>query len=174
MIASRLIVSTALIAATFAFAGCDNSEPAGTPAATPAPKSDHPHAPDGSHAPAAAPAAGHGGPVIDLGTATAGAFNLKATRDQGLIEAGKDAPIDVTVTPTAGAAKPTAVRFWIGTQDAKGSAKAKAEIENPAEPNRWHTHTEIPATIPDGAKLWVEVETGDGQKQVTSFDLKRT
>jgi hypothetical protein len=117
--------------------------------------------------------AGHGGPVIDLGTATIGGFSAKVTRDQGDIVAGKDAPIDVTVTPAGGTtAKVVAVRFWIGTEDGAGSAKAKAEIENPAEPNRWHTHAEVPDPLPAGSKLWVEVEDDTGAKNVVSFDLK--
>jgi predicted small lipoprotein YifL len=115
----------------------------------------------------AAPAAGHGGPVIPLGSATIGAFNVVATRDAGQLVAGKDAPIDLTVTP-AGA---TAVRFWIGTEDAKGSVKARAEIENPAEPNRWHTHAEIPNPMPENTKLWVEIEDKAGTVSVGSFDL---
>ncbi|MFN0133957.1 MAG: hypothetical protein ACKVW3_15685 [Phycisphaerales bacterium] len=126
--------------------------------------------PAGEHKDAAA---GHGGAVIQLGTSTIGTFDVKATRDEGQIVAGKDAPIDVTVTPAAGStAKATAVRFWIGTEDAKGSAKAKADIENPAEPNRWHTHAEIPNPMPTGSRLWVEIEDDKGGKAVGSFDLK--
>jgi hypothetical protein len=118
-------------------------------------------------------AAGHGVAVIQLGTSTIGGFDVKATRDEGQIVAGKDAPIDVTVTPAAGStAKATAVRFWIGTEDGKGSVKAKADIENPAEPNRWHTHAEIPNPMPTGSKLWVEIEDDKGGKSVGSFDLK--
>ncbi len=117
--------------------------------------------------------AGHGGPVIDLGTATIGGFSAKVTRDQGDIVAGKDAPIDVTVTPAAGTqTKVAAVRFWIGTEDGSGSVKAKSEIENPAEPNRWHTHAEIPDPLPTGSKLWVEVEDDSGRRNVASFDVK--
>ncbi len=117
--------------------------------------------------------AGHGGPVIDLGTATIGGFSAKVTRDQGDIVAGKDAPIDVTVTPAAGTqTKVAAVRFWIGIEDGSGSVKAKSEIENPAEPNRWHTHAEIPDPLPPGSKLWVEVEDDSGTRNVASFDLK--
>ncbi len=117
--------------------------------------------------------AGHGGPVIDLGTATIGGYSAKVTRDQGEIVAGKDAPIDVMVSPAAGTtAKVTAVRFWIGTEDGAGSVKAKSEIENPAEPNRWHTHAEVPDPLPPGSKLWVEVEDDSGAQNVVSFDLK--
>jgi hypothetical protein len=62
------------------------------------------------------------------------------------------------------------VRFWIGLQDANGSVKAK--IEDPKEPNRWHTHTEVPSPLPEGSKLWVEVEIEGGQKTAGSIDLK--
>ncbi len=149
--------------------GCDDHGHDHPPAAASKTGDDHPHGPNGEHTPATVPTAGHGGPVIALGTATAVPFSLVATRDQGAIVAGKDAPIDVTVTSTGG--KPTAVRFWIGTEDAKGSVKAKAAIENPAEPNRWHTHAEIPEPLPADSKLWVEVEAEGGVKSVASFEL---
>jgi hypothetical protein len=50
--------------------------------------------------------------------------------------------------------------------------KAKSEIENPAEPNRWHTHADVPNPIPTGSKLWVEIESDTGEKVTGSFDLK--
>jgi hypothetical protein len=64
------------------------------------------------------------------------------------------------------------VRFWIGSQDAKGSIKAKADIEDPKQTNHWHTHAEIPEPMPAGAKLWVEIETEGGEKTAGNFDLK--
>jgi len=116
--------------------------------------------------------AGHGGPVIDLGSTKIGPFETKATRDEGEIVAGKDAPIDVTVTP-AEDLKIKAVRFWIGNEDARVSIKALASIENPNEPNRWHTHAEIPSPIPPDSKLWVEIEDEAGTKHVGNYDLKQ-
>ncbi|MGE3509940.1 MAG: hypothetical protein AB7N65_13765, partial [Vicinamibacterales bacterium] len=117
--------------------------------------------------------AGHGGEIIELGTTKIGDLTVRASRDKGEIKDGGDAPIDVWVTTADGKpATVTAVRFWIGTEDAKGSVKAKADIENPQQPNHWHTHAEAPRPIPDGAKLWVEVEAA-GSKAVGSFDLKR-
>ena len=113
----------------------------------------------------------HGaGPPIELGVATAAGFTIKAARDNFPIKPACDAPTDVWIT--GGSAKVKAVRFWIGTEDAKGSIKALAEIENPAEPNHWHTHAEIPDPIPAGSKLWVEVEAEGGAKGTASFDLK--
>lgn len=162
-------LSLAPLAALSTLTGCEEKKPAPTPA-----KADdhdgHDHGPGGEHG---AGKAGHGGAVISLGEQTIGAFSAKATRDEGQIVAGKDAPFDVTVTPVAGATtKAVAVRFWVGTQDAKGSVKAKAEIENPQEPNRWHVHAEIPSPMPAGSKLWVEIEDDKGGTSVGSFDLK--
>lgn len=50
--------------------------------------------------------------------------------------------------------------------------KAKAEGGDAKNPSHWHSHTEAPSPLPEGAKLWVEIETSAG-KVVGSFDLKR-
>ena len=104
------------------------------------------------------------GAVTKLGEQTAGAFTVKASRD-GDITPGGEAAIDVWVTGTS---KVSAVRFWIGTEDAKGSVKAKAELEK----DNWHTHAEVPKPLPEGSKLWVEVESDKGEKSLAGFDLK--
>lgn len=168
-----LIVALTLapLAAVTSLTGCEEKKPAATPTA-PAKADDHAHDHNarGDHA---APKPGHGGAVIALGEQTIGTFTTKATRDEGQIVAGKDAPIDVTIIPAAGATtKAVAVRFWIGTQDAKGSVKAKAEIEDPKDPNRWHVHAEIPNPMPASSKLWVEIEDEKGGTTVGSYDLK--
>jgi hypothetical protein len=165
--------------------GCEEKKaPAPTPVPAPAPAKPsepatkatdhgHDHAADGSHAKPGASAPGHGGGVVELGSAAFGPFNAKATRDKGDVVAGKDAAFDVTITPKDGAGvKATSVRFWIGTQDAKGSVKAKAEIEDPKDPNRWHTHAEVPNPIPANSKLWFEIEDDKSGKHVGSFELK--
>lgn len=116
----------------------------------------------------------HAGPVIELGSAAIGPFSVKASRDEGPIVPGKDAPIDVIATPVDGsAARVAVVRFWLGTEDSKGSIKARAEIENPAEPNHWHTHAEVPDPLPADSKLWVEIEDDAGAHHVGSFDLRQ-
>lgn len=110
------------------------------------------------------------GPVIELGTSAIGDWTVSATRDEGEIEPGGDAPIDVRLT--GGSSKVVAVRFWIGAEDASGSIKARAEIEDPAEPDHWHTHAEAPDPIPSGSRLWVELELEGQGKKTGSFDLK--
>lgn len=107
----------------------------------------------------------HHGATTQLGEQVAGGFTIRASRD-GDITPGKDAAIDVWVT--GGTSKVAAVRFWIGTQDAKGSVKAKAELEK----DNWHTHAEIPSPLPTDSKLWVEVESEKGEKVVAGFDLR--
>ncbi len=163
------IVACAVVAASLvAITACEQKS-TGPSAPNGDTEHGHEHGPGGEHA---ENTAGHGGPVIDLGATTIGPFDAKATRDEGQIIAGKDAPIDVTLTPSAGSTvRATAVRFWIGTEDAKGSVKARAEVENPAEPNRWHTHAEIPNPLPEGSKLWVEIEDDQGGTSTGSFPL---
>jgi len=171
---AALIVSFAIapVAVLGTLTGCEKQEAATSTAND----HGHDHGPGGEHTSESSSghAPGHGGAVIQLGEKVIGSFNTKATRDEGAIVAGKDAPIDVTVTPTAGStAKAVAVRFWIGTQDAKGSVKARAEIEDPNDPNRWHTHAEIPNPIPSGAALWVEIEDDKGGTSAGSFEMRQ-
>ena len=161
-----------LIATTVAmslFAGCEK-QPATTSTNTrPTESVTHTHD-DGTVHTHSNNAQGHHGKPIDLGTATAGVFSLRAARDEGAITPGGDAPIDVWVS--GGTAKVVAVRLWIGTEDAKGSIKARAEIEVPTEPNHWHTHAEVPDPLPADSKLWVEIEDDQGGKSIASFHLK--
>jgi hypothetical protein len=157
----------------FALPGCNKETPPApsTGGASSANKDADAHIhDDGTVHSDAPPAAGHVGPVIELGTATIGPFTVRASRDQGEIKAGGDAPIDVWLT-ASDISKVTAVRFWIGTERGDDFVKAKADIEIPSEPNHWHTHAEVPSPLPAGSKLWVEIEI-EGQKQVGSFELK--
>ena len=77
-----------------------------------------------------------------------------------------DGEFDADIT---GPASPKAVRFWIGTESAQGSAKAKASS---GTGTRWHGHPQAPKTLPEGSQFWVEVEPPNGQAVRASFDLK--
>ncbi len=139
---------------------CDKKQPTpsesqGQSTTAPAAKADdHGHDHDHDH-----------GPTVELGEQREGDYVIKASRDGDLVP-DADAPVDVWVS--GGTARVVAVRFWIGGADAKGSIKAKAEIEG----DHWHAHVETPATIAPDARLWVEVEAEGGAKTVVSFDLK--
>jgi len=163
-------------AGAFALSGCSKTQPSsdnnsgGAAPNTSAAHDDHDHNHGDDHDHAHdEPMHGTHGPVIDLGTATIGGWTVRAARDQGEITPGGDSPIDVWLT--GGTGNVVAVRFWIGLDSAEGSIKARADIENPDQPNHWHTHAEIPSPMPEGSRLWVEIEIEGAGKQVGSFDL---
>lgn len=124
---------------------------------------DHDHAHDHGDEHAHTDGGEHG-PTTELGQVESGGFTVKVARE-GDVKAGSDVPIDVSVT---GAKKVSAVRIWIGSEDAKGSIKAKAD----AEGDHWHAHVEIPDPLPAGAKAWIEVESEGGANAVVGVDLK--
>ena len=101
---------------------------------------------------------------LPLGEKTVGALKLVATMDAP-VKPGGEGAFDVVIT----GGKPKAVRFWVGTETAEGSVKAKADEETT---DNWHTHAEVPNPLPPGSKFWVEVEPPSGESFKASFDLK--
>ena len=112
---------------------------------------------------ATAPAAGHHN-RIPIGEQTVGTLKLVATMDEP-VKPGGEGAFDVVIT----GGKPKAVRFWVGTENAEGSVKARADEETT---DNWHTHTEVPSPLPPGSRFWVEVEPPTGEPFRVSFDLK--
>jgi hypothetical protein len=104
---------------------------------------------------------------VDLGTKKVGGLELKASQDEP-VKAGGEGAFDLIIT----GGKPKAVRFWVGTEDAKGSLKAKAE-EKEETPDNWHTHVEVPDPLPAGSKFCAEIEPPTGSKFTVSFDFKQ-
>lgn len=155
-----------LLALTALLTGCDK-EPAPGPASPggkTAAEDDHDHVEGDEHEHEGGDEHDHG-PLKELGEKSADGLTISASR-QGDIVAGDDAPVDVSVK---GAAKPiAAVRLWIGLRDAKGSVKAKAELEK----DNWHSHVEVPKPLPAGSELWVEVEAEGGKKTAVAFALQ--
>lgn len=156
----NLILSAVLVVATMT-AGC-GEDSAGTNATATPGQSSTPGSAEGSTA-ATAPAAGHHN-RLPLGEKTVGSLKLVATQDAP-VKPGSDGAFDVIIT----GGKPKAVRFWVGTESAEGSVKAKADEETR---DNWHTHAEVPSPLPAGSNFWVEVEPPTGDKFTTSFDLK--
>ena len=150
-------------------AGCgdESTSPTGAPPTPATAEDSHAHADGSTHAPhtdapATAPAE-HG--RIPIGETTQAGMKLVATQDAP-VKPGGDGAFDVVIT----GGKPKAVRFWVGTEDGKGSVKAKAEEETP---DNWHTHAEVPDPLPPGSKFWVEVEPQTGGPFKAAFDLKQ-
>jgi len=161
MLTSRIALVSVMAAACYFTAACEK-KPAADKGKTPA-KADHDHDHDHDH--------GHGhddhdhAKDIALGTATAGGFEIKASIAE-TVKAGAEAHISVTVT--GGTTQVSVVRVWIGSEDAKGSVKEKADKEE----HGFHGHATAPDPLPAGSKLWVEVEDDKGAKHPASFDLK--
>jgi len=123
------------------------------------------NAPTGSPMPAAAPTTAEAEHArLPIGETTQAGLKLIATMDSP-VKPGGEGAFDVVIT----GGKPKAVRFWVGTEDAKGSVKAKAEEETT---DNWHAHAEVPDPLPAGSKFWVEVEPPTGATFKASFDLK--
>ena len=152
------------------FAGCEKKD-AAAPAAKAGDHShdgdhahDHDHDHDHAHGEGDKPMKDDGhGETVQMGEQKAGPYTVKVSRD-GEIKAGGDVPVDIWVD---GGAKGNAVRFWFGTEDGKGSIKAKCEVEG----DQWHTHGEVPDPMPEGSKLWIEIEGEDGTKTVVGFAI---
>jgi ABC-type Zn2+ transport system substrate-binding protein/surface adhesin len=167
---SELLGVSCCALALAAFAGCEKKDTA-APAAKAGDHShdgdhahDHDHDHDHDHADGGKMDKDHGhGATTEMGEQKAGPYTVKVSRD-GDIKAGGDVPVDIWVD---GGAKGKSVRFWFGTEDAKGSIKAKCEVED----GHWHTHGEVPDPMPEGSKLWIEIEGEDGAKTVVGFDI---
>ena len=99
------------------------------------------------------------GAAQTLGSMTVGAHTFEITQF-GDVAAGKEAVFELGFPQ--GKALPGTVRGWIGTEAGEGSRKNKFDKEGDAA---LHAHLEVPATLPAGSKLWIEIE--DGGKTAT-------
>lgn len=118
---------------------------------------DHDHGSDADHAHEDSM---HGEPVA-LGEQEIDGLRIRASHD-GPVEAGHELPIDVWVE---GGTAVASVRFWVGVESGAGSVKARAELEA----DNWHTHAEVPAELPEGSAIWVQVELEDGRRVLVDF-----
>ena len=149
--------------------GCEKSSPAPAPGKSPANATkEHDHDHDHDHDQGAM-AKGDHGPMIDLGSVVIGTHTVKASRDEGVLTPGGEGAFDVVIEGDLSTI--LAVRIWVGTRDAKGSVKAKAEPEHGDHPEHRHAHVEIPSPLPDGSQFWVELEVDGGEKRVGGFKL---
>jgi hypothetical protein len=159
---ATVVIASAIIAAA-GLTACEQTEPSEhthTAGEGHAPGEEHDHAPDEP----GETGGGHDeGEPHDFGAATIGAFQIQATR-YGDIAAGAETGVDITVS---GDAQPAAIRIWIGLADARGSLKARAD----AEGDHYHAHVETPDPLPEGAALWIEVESAEGERSTRSLPL---
>ena len=109
----------------------------------------------------------HEGEPHQLGTVKAGDHEIKVVQ-MGDTKKGEGI-LEIKVTGiTKGAAT---VRAWAGSEDAKGAVKAKADYR--ADEDMFDVHVETGASLPAGAKWWVEVQPTGGKAVTASFDIAK-
>lgn len=101
---------------------------------------------------------------VSLGVVKIGDYEVEAFQE-GAVVAGKETVFELKLK---GAPEPTAIRAWIGIESARGSVKAKSHKHD----DEISIHCESPDPIPEGAMLWIELETPSG-KLKGSLKLKR-
>lgn len=84
----------------------------------------------------------------------------------GDVAAGKEAVFELEFA--AGRPLPATVRGWVGVESGQGSRKARFGKEGDAG---LHAHLEVPKALPDGSRLWLEIEES-GQTQRGSIAWK--
>jgi hypothetical protein len=144
-----------ILGCSAALIGCGQDSPPA--AATPTHNHEHDHHDDGHH---------HAGPKHDLGRQSVGPFNVSVTQ-VGNVKAGSPATFEIVLIETA--PTPSAVRAWVGNEQAVGSVKVRA-VQRPAF---FDADLEVPAELPEGARLWVEIELDNAARHVGSFEYHR-
>jgi hypothetical protein len=104
----------------------------------------------------AAPMDDHGTPH-PLGNLTIGGHTFEVIQE-GEVQAGHEAALDLKFP--AGKALPGTVRAWIGVESGQGSMKGRLTKETE---RIVHGHIEVPKPIPEGSKVWIEIEE-NGEK----------
>ena len=84
----------------------------------------------------------------------------------GEVEAGKHVDFDIKLIDAK--SDPKALRVWVGTENASGSKKA----EGKKGAVTYTGEVDVPNPLPQGSKLWVELETDDGLKRA-SYDYEQ-
>jgi len=141
-----------LLAASFLFAACG--------------KEEHVHTPGDGHGKEAGHVNDHGGgghgAMVSLGSIQLGGVAVEVEQE-GAMEPGKELGVEISFAkdkPLVGT-----VRAWVGVESANGSMKGKMMKEGTA----LHGHLEVPKPLPEGSKIWFEVEGATASKASIAF-----
>lgn len=116
----------------------------------------HEEASDGEHE--------HGNVRHELGEQTVGGWTVSAQQADDVM-AGGETVFYVTIT---GGEKVSAVRLWVGDEQATQSTRVMGE---PLEDTRYHAHTEIPNPLAPTDQFWTEIEDDKGSTLKAAFNL---
>lgn len=120
----------------------------------------HNHAAEDSHAHGKAEAVG----AVDI------SVYRVAVSASGAIAAGKEWHVELGLAPDRPA--PRAIRVWVGTSNGRGSVKSKAGVEKDVK-GGFGAHVEVPDLIQADSRLWISIESEDGQTAQGSVALPR-
>jgi hypothetical protein len=124
---------------------------------------DHDHSHDKGHkdhdkdkASKAKDGDGHEGDGKALAPADLGGYHVNVTLFE--IEHGE---AHLTFTLSGNDKAPSAVRAWVGDENATNATKASVKLEN--KDGKWtkHTHVEVAKDLAEGSKIWIEVEVDE-------------
>jgi hypothetical protein len=107
------------------------------------------------------------GKAVEVGAVTVGTTKVNVEMS-GVATPGKEAHLELHLTPPAPA--PKAIRVWIGIESGRGSEKAKAEGEA-AHPGGYEAHVAVPSPLPEGSKIWISIEPASGDAVKGSLAL---
>ena len=152
----------AVAAATLLVAGCkDHDDHAGHDHNGSAAHDDHDHAEHaemGDHEEADA----HGD-ARSLGSVEVAGSTLDISVS-GDVTPGNE--LHLNVKHTSGPI-PGTIRLWVGDAEATGALKSKVDSSD----GKFHGHVEVPAEVPEGAMLWIEIEDENGDRQTGAVPL---
>lgn len=114
-----------------------------------------------------APDAHAHGKAETVGAVNISTFNV-AIAASGALSAGKEWHLELRLNPDQPV--PKAIRVWVGGENGRGSAKAKADAEKDAK-GEFSAHVEVPNPIPADSKLWISIELDNGQVAKASLAL---
>ena len=108
----------------------------------------------------------HHGTAHDLGTETAGPFEVSVTL-YGEVEAGGSIALDVRLK---GAPRAQSVSVRLADEEGNGSQNEPLpRVEGQA---LFHSHVPIPDGLPDDAALWVRVKGASGERYEARFSFR--
>ena len=142
-----------LLAASFLFAACG--------------KDEHVHTPGDGHSKEAGHVDDHGGgghgAMVSLGSIQLGGVAVEVEQE-GAVEAGKEVGVEISFAKD----KPLVetVRAWVGVESAAGSMKGKLMKEGDTA---LHGHLEVPKPLPEGSRIWFEVDGASAGKASIGF-----
>jgi hypothetical protein len=162
----RVLACGAALSAAVALAACGGKPPATGGAAAHDDHAGHDHGDEhAGHDHGDDHADEHHGEGRSLGSATIGGHTVTVSL-AGEVEPGGVAHVEIAVA--GGPARPTAVRAWVGGEEARGSVKALAEHKT----HGYHAHVEVPAQHAEGSALWIEVESAAGEVARGRFEIE--